>query len=71
MRNNFPFIGLVLGPKEFGDCVLKIRMMNNKDRCELFSFLVREEIDVVVFNDKAKLFLPLRDRGKPLKKKSM
>ena len=31
MRNNFPFIGLILSPKKFGDRVLEIRRMDNED----------------------------------------
>lgn len=42
--------------------------MNNKGRGELFSFLVRENINMVVFDDKTKLVSPPRERGKLLKK---
>ena len=31
MRNNFPFICLVLSPKEFGNKVLEIRTIDNKN----------------------------------------
>ena len=68
MRNNLPFISLVLSPREFGNRMLEIRMIDNEDWGELFSFLIWEEIDVVVFDNKVKLFSPPRERKKSFKK---
>ena len=68
MRNRILFIGLVLSPKEFGNRMLEIRTMDNEDGGELFSFLVREEIDMVILDDGVKLFSPPGEKRKPLKK---
>ncbi|KAH9705016.1 Endonuclease [Citrus sinensis] len=53
--------------KRFGNGVLEIRTMDNEDGGELFSFLVREEIDMVILDDGVKLFSPPRERRKPFK----
>ena len=67
MKNSFQFLSLVLSPKRFGNGVLEIRTMDNEDGGELFSFLVREEIDMVILDDGVKLFSPPRERRKPFK----
>ena len=67
MGNSLPLISLVLSPKEFDNRVLEIRTMDNKDWGELLSFLVREDINVVMFDNEVKLFSSPRKRGKPLK----
>ena len=67
MRDDFPLIGLVLCLEEFSDRMLKIGTVDNKERGELFTFLIREKIEVMVIYDKAKLFSPPRDRREPFK----
>ena len=67
MRDNFPLIGLVLCPEEFSNRMLKIRTVDNEDRGELFTFLIRQKIKVIVIYDKVELFSPPKEGRKPFK----
>ena len=67
LRDDFSLIGLVLCPEEFSDRMLKIGTVDNEERGELFTFLIREKIEVMVIFDKAELFSPLRDIKEPFK----
>ena len=67
MRDDFSLIVLVLCPEEFSDRMLKIGTVDNEDRGELFTFLIREKIEVMVIYDKAELFSPLREGREPFK----
>ena len=67
MRDDFPLISLVLCPEEFGDRMLEVRTMDNKNWGELFTFLIRDKIEVMVVYDKAELFSPPGERREPFK----
>ena len=67
MRDGLPLIGLILCPEEFSDRMLKVGTVDNEDRGELFIFLIREKIEVMVIYDKAELFSPPRERREPFK----
>ena len=49
------------------DRMLKIGTVDNEDRGELFTFFIREKIEVMVIYDKAELFSPPRKRREPFK----
>ena len=67
MRDGFLLIGLILCLEEFSDKVLKVGTMDNKDWGELFTFLIKEKIEVMVIYDKAEFFSPPREGREPFK----
>ena len=68
IRDGFPLIGLILCPEEFSNRMFKVGTVDNEDRGELFTFLIKEKIEVMVIYDKAELFSPLREMREPFKK---
>ena len=67
MRDGFSLIGLILYPEEFSDRMLKLGTVDNEDRCELFTFLIREKVEVMVIYDKVELFSPPREMRETFK----